>query len=854
MYKWAAALPAWQQHLIALLLTKQSLDGAERDACIELVLESAGGPVTTTQAVQLTRDDFPAPAPTVDAAKLVGLGPLRNVNAVAAGERLWFEPSGLTIVFGLNAAGKSSYVRPLKRLCRSVDAQAEILPNVFSAPTAVEPPRAKVEWRTAASTPTAREFTLAFGEQSPLTSMSVFDARCATIYVNAENEVAFMPKLLALLDRLAHEQSTMKETLELRAANSQAACRPLPAMPHGTHAAAFAAALSATTSDSTIGAAARSLTDPEITRRDELQLVVSPAARKESTARRSVMVADAEAADALVGLLDGLAAAVGDEAADRLRALREQARDAREVARVAATEAFFATSLPGVGGGPWKQLWESARSYYEADISPGATFPPTADEAECPLCYQELSPEARKRFHDFEQHVKSTAEADALTAEAALVRACRAFTRELVERCRTPVFAALAGENVKAHAALFEWLASAQLRVERLAAVASNAEALNDMPVLGPCPHQFVKAFAETRHDQVRALDADTDPAKLTEATHELDELLARQTLAANISLLKENVAHLKNGALFERAAERLTTRPISYKQRELSDRVVTQALGQRLWRELAALNLDHLAVDMTQKARSGAMFLQLRLSAATHAPETVLSEGERRALALAFFLAEIGEPGHDGGAIFDDPVSSFDHERKEVIAERIAVEAKARQVIVFTHDISFLVRLRKHAEDAGVPIVYQTIWRSGDLIGRVMSDLPFDAMTVKQRVAALADELQNIKQSEFTSPDEYGRAISSWYERLRRSWERLVEEVVLGGVVERFSPAVHTQKLKNVRCSEEIVERVERGMTRVSTWVHDQPTAENATLPGKQEMARDLDEIRELLKELRTK
>jgi hypothetical protein len=40
--------------------------------------------------------------------------------------------------------------------------------------------------------------------------------------------------------------------------------------------------------------------------------------------------------------------------------------------------------------------------------------------------------------------------------------------------------------------------------------------------------------------------------------------------------------------------------------------------------------------------------------------------------------------------------------------------------------------------------------------------------------------------------------------------------------------------------------------MTRASRWVHDQPTAENTTLPSKQEMAKDLDEIRELVKELR--
>ncbi len=56
-------------------------------------------------------------------------------------------------------------------------------------------------------------------------------------------------------------------------------------------------------------------------------------------------------------------------------------------------------------------------------------------------------------------------------------------------------------------------------------------------------------------------------------------------------------------------------------------------------------------------------------------------------------------------GIVFDDPVSSLDHWRRRNVAQRLTKEAKTRQVVVFTHDTSFLGQLCNEidAESAGV-------------------------------------------------------------------------------------------------------------------------------------------------------
>jgi energy-coupling factor transporter ATP-binding protein EcfA2 len=76
-----------------------------------------------------------------------------------------------------------------------------------------------------------------------------------------------------------------------------------------------------------------------------------------------------------------------------------------------------------------------------------------------------------------------------------------------------------------------------------------------------------------------------------------------------------------------------------------------------------------------------------------------IISEGEFNAVAIAAFLAEISLSPTKSGVVFDDPVSSLDHLIREKIAEQLVEIAKDRQVIVFTHDLFFLVTLIEIAE-----------------------------------------------------------------------------------------------------------------------------------------------------------
>lgn len=78
---------------------------------------------------------------------------------------------------------------------------------------------------------------------------------------------------------------------------------------------------------------------------------------------------------------------------------------------------------------------------------------------------------------------------------------------------------------------------------------------------------------------------------------------------------------------------------------------------------------------------------------------DSIFSEGENRAIAFAYYLAEISfsENGNESRTIvIDDPISSMDLSRKSIISHRVAemMNVEDWQIILMTHDISFVERV----------------------------------------------------------------------------------------------------------------------------------------------------------------
>lgn len=164
--------------------------------------------------------------------------------------------------------------------------------------------------------------------------------------------------------------------------------------------------------------------------------------------------------------------------------------------------------------------------------------------------------------------------------------------------------------------------------------------------------------------------------------------------------------------------------------------------------------------------------------------------EGEQRACALAFFLAEARASGSRGGLVFDDPSISFDAERVEHIAGRIAELAATReQVIVFSCDLVFAWCLHRASEEQEVGFGVRPIARLGDKVGVVRRDQSWPGEPLKVRIGRLRDGLQTVGALERKGDeDEYEARAKNLAGDIREAWECAIEEDLFCGVVLRSS------------------------------------------------------------------
>jgi ABC-type uncharacterized transport system ATPase subunit len=846
---WVEQQPAWQQELAVRLLSRPELTGDDYDEALRVVLAAHAALRDGEDAPEpsnITSQHFPEVS-TAIAPRLLSFGRMRGVGAVDPEGELEFGGDGLTTVFGANAAGKSTYVRGLKQVCRTVDLDRTLLGNVF-AEAEVGEQTATLTTATGHDAAVGRRVDLQAPDEPALSMVSVFDARCAEVYVDEDNAVAYVPSALRLLARMAAVQDGMRGDVDRMIAEARAAApRFDDDLPVGTRARERVDALGVATAMPELESFA-SLNDAERARETELQAAVATADARQ--AQDDALAAEREAgqADALGERLGGVVGALAPEAVERLRTAAREASAAREAADTAARE-FAGLPVPGVGGEPWRRMWEAARGFVASEQL-DAPYPPAAGQ-HCPYCLQELGVDTADRLAHLERHTQSELTERADTARGQFEAAVGTLDQQLVDACRGDFLTSLAENATELHSAIETFLTTAEDRLRALRENPAGAAA----PPLPEDPRDALRRWAEGRRGHAQTLRAAADPEGAARLRSELNELTARAALERRMQDARVWVAELRRIEALQAARRDLNTNRVTRCQSDLSRAAVTDVLEANLRRELTALRCGHIPVELNAHGAAGETMVALRLAGAAGAPQVsdILSEGEQRALSLAFFFAEVATAEHDGGIVVDDPVSSLDDERRAYIAQRLAQEGQRRQAIVFTHDLPFVVDLIEQAKKLEVSSAQQWVWREGADAGRVDDDPPFAAMNFRQRVGALSNRVQEWdRQVPAADQDEARRRVESFYRDMRTAWERGVEQRLFAGVVQRFQREVKTQSLGDVNINADLVRAVEDGMTRCSRFLHDAAEGTLTAIPDRQDLAADLDPLVQFERESR--
>ena len=367
-----------------------------------------------------------------------------------------------------------------------------------------------------------------------------------------------------------------------------------------------------------------------------------------------------------------------------------------------------------------------------------------------------------------------------------------------------------------------------------------------------------MEGLAQQLDERVETLKKQADEVQKDKITAELNELKARQILEKHQERVLDEIDRKKKVAAYGLCFDDVRTQGITTKSTAVTKVVVTQQLKKSFQNELTSLNFKHVEVELKEVgAEHGNLYHKLIL---TRAPGVevprVVSEGEARCLSIAAFFAELSTADDPSAILFDDPVSSLDYKWRESVAKRLVEEAKTRQVIVFTHDIVFLLILRQCADEQGVDKLDQHVKQLHIGAGVCDEELPWVALPVKKRIGVLKNAAQTAeKLFKDGHQSAYEKEACYIYGRLREAWERGLEEVLLSGVVERYRQGVQTQQIQDIADIEPAdCKALEVAMTKTSKWLpgHDQAAAAKQDVPEPDELRADIEALESWVKTIR--
>src|SRR5438309_619700 len=122
IYEWSLTRPLWQRDALRRLLQQSSLTRQDVEELAQFCRSEVGlsAPSTTRVApVALSESDFGDAQSKTPGVRISSVRDTRHVNALAPDNALRLHANGVTVIYGDNGAGKSGYVRVLKKLCRA---------------------------------------------------------------------------------------------------------------------------------------------------------------------------------------------------------------------------------------------------------------------------------------------------------------------------------------------------------------------------------------------------------------------------------------------------------------------------------------------------------------------------------------------------------------------------------------------------------------------------------------------------------------------------------------------------------------------------------------------------------------
>lgn len=787
---------------------------------------------------------------------------VENINALSKTSELEFAPNGLTLVYGDNGSGKSSYVSILKHVCNTRGHKPKINDNLYDSTCFGNDKKADVEYTIDGINFNTVNLVNEDVNDSVLKSVDVFDTYSANHYIEDEDEIAFIPQGLSIVEKLAISIKRVETELQAEISSPSLAKfdYSLLEVTDCSTAKTFLNNLSAKTTLDDLRAEATW----DSTKNSRIEDLIKEIDTLKATDPKKTLKENEEKIkrfEILQNKFQTLENNLTGQVLINLKQTLNNLVTTSEALKESSEKAFSELPIVGVGNSSWKLLWESARKFYN-ESTETENFPDVNEESNCPLCLQNLEEDAKIRFTSFESFVKNDIQKtyDEASAKFDLViEDLNGLNFSFDEQKPTTIeLDELIDDYSQSQTQYLELLSKQKDYLIGIFDEKKSVEAIEPIEIENTPKtliQELIKTLKET-NEKLKVLSIEEDLKPLNK---ELNQLNGERKIFEFKPKLGREIYRQKKIKLLNQCISKCTTRAITTHSNELATKYISQNLKQNFQTELTKLGFKNIKIETETKGQKGKQYHYLRLDeqkANGIALKDVLSEGEHRCISLATFLSELSISEHKSAIVFDDPVSSLDHKWRNKISKRIVEEALERQVIVFTHDITFLLMIQEHSNKLNCDLDIKSLTRKKKETGLIASNPPWDALPVSKRIGLLKGDYQKLEKIERTETEEiYKERAKILYGKLRETWERFIEEVFLNGVIQRFGRAIQTQRLsKIVDLTDDDYNIVDSNMSKCSTYFtgHDTAGTLIEEMPDSTEFLEDLTLLEEYIKTIR--
>ena len=809
---WAQELPYWEQLALDKIMAGELLDDNDYEELLDFLLAENDllGDSVDRKPVRFDKDY------SKEGSKkkiiLNEMSNLKNVNALVEEQRLTFSNS-LTAIFGGNGSGKSGYARMIGSGGFTRGDQ-EVLPDVTEPYDDSEPIRATFEFEIDENIET---IDYAVGDHIPeLSSFYVFDSTSVQVHMSGKNTFSFSPAGLSILTELSEVTDGVRDLLNEKVEKKQEDKYFEKYFSGESEIKSFVSEISPDTDIEKLEDLEEVSTEEEKRlhklgieigniglgkHKDDLQQKIQSFRKLKTWVSKTEKYFGAEKINE------------SNQKIDEYVKLQKNLK-------IIGVQNFQHEKLSQTGTDEWENFIHSAHKLAKMESKEETRYPQNDDI--CLLCHQTLSDEAKNLIIQLWDFVESEVQEKIDKLE-------KHFSDEITKIKKDEEFS------------LDDEISD---QVETLDKVDTDLaknirETINRYRDFGESYLESISRFEKIEQKEFKFDEQDLHDLDEIIKDHEeelenpgledkLQKLEEEQRFLEHKKRLSEVLLEIKKYIFDLNWAEKASkvggsTHHITSKYNDLfTERVKDEYI------EVFTDTLENLGrsfnVEISTMGKKGETLKQIQLKAHKSAesfatPEKVLSEGEKRAIALADFLTEAKLDVTSNGIILDDPVTSLDLAWRKEIAHVLAKEANDRQVIIFTHDLPFLYHLINYVDDKDINKDIHWIKRGDedDRPGYVyLNNCP--ALEKEYKSSHRARQFYKIAKD--SEGEEQVKAIRDGMGALRTSYEALVVFEVFGGVVLRFEERISIGRLTSLVWDDEILEEIEEAYGRLSRYI----------------------------------